>query len=122
VTPDSNNQPKHDRQDSRATQNNASGLEPLPDRLATDGFGIGESLHRLNEPVAMAGSGLYEGGIVSGIAKSLPQTSDGGVETILEVNESIGMPQRRPKFFPRDDLAAVLQQLEQDVVWLFLDF
>jgi hypothetical protein len=122
VTPESNNQPKRDRQDSRATKDNTPGFESLPGGPARQGLCIVESLHQLNEPVPMARDGLYESGIVSRIAKRLPQTSDGGVETILEVNESIGMPYRRPKFFPRDDLTAVLHELEQDVVWLFLDF
>jgi hypothetical protein len=65
---------------------------------------------------------LDEPRIVSRITKCLSQSSDGGIEAILEVNKGVGTPQGRLKLLPCNNLAATLQQCEQDVIGLLLYF
>ena len=126
----STNQPQRNGQDSRVTQTNPSGLEPLQGRRAKYGFGIGESLHRLNkrvasrenrgcpfgefnrsdESVAASRYGLNVTRFICGILQSFAQTIHRLVETVIEIHKSVGRPEALFELFAGNSFTWMLKK------------
>jgi len=82
----------------------------------------GRYFHGCYELVAPSRKRLDEGGIVGGIAKRFAQPFNGGIQSSLEINKRILVPQSRAQLFPAYHFARVFQQLEEYLAGLLLKF
>lgn len=75
---------------------------------------------RSNEPVASAGHGFDESGIVGFFAEGTSQFSDGGVQSVVELDEGVGGPKSLTNLFSGNQFAGALEQHGEDLERLFL--
>lgn len=72
-------------------------------------------IHRPDEPVALARHRLHERRRVRRIAKRLANLADRGVDAGVDVDEDVLAPESIDDLAPRDELAALLDQEDQQV-------
>src|SRR5207253_6392605 len=68
-----------------------------------------------NEPIAALRQRLDEARVFGRIAQSLTEPVDGGIEAVIEVDERVSRPQTLPQLVASDDIAAALEQQDEDV-------
>ena len=77
--------------------------------------------NRSNEAVAVAGDGLDEPRIFRGVAESLAETHDGGVEAVIEVNKGVARPETFAKLFAADEIAGSFEKDRKNLPRLVLE-
>src|SRR5215472_10539202 len=83
--------------------------------------GTGRHLtQRRDEPVAAARHGLYVTRVFRGVAQGLPQLVDRDIEPVVEIDKRIGGPEPLAQLAEGHECTGALQQLKQDLKWLFL--
>lgn len=70
---------------------------------------------RCGEAIAFARQGLDVEGLLTGVAEGLAPLHHSGVERVVEIDECIGRPEPCSQIFPGDNLAGVLEQVEQEL-------
>src|SRR5579862_3275683 len=80
------------------------------------------SMYWREKPVAAAGDGLNITRILGAVPQGVPEPADGGVETMIEVDESVGGPQPALQFMPADHLSRPREQQSENLEGLFLQF
>ena len=76
--------------------------------------------HRRNESIPTPGHSLDKARVVGCVAERLTQLPHGGVQPVVEINESARRPEALAHDFPRNDFARVVEQQGQQLKWLFL--
>src|SRR5262249_13562058 len=76
---------------------------------------------RCDELVPATGDGFDEARTARRIAERGPQLGERGRKTVIEIDESVGGPQRLPHLLARDDFARPLEQQEQKPQRLLLE-
>jgi hypothetical protein len=77
-------------------------------------------LHRRDEAISVTSNGLNKARRFGGVVQRLAQAANGGIETVVKVNERVRWPQLPAQFLARNDLAGSLQQADQDLKRLLL--
>jgi len=68
------------------------------------------NMYGSDESVSAAGEGFDVAGSGGGISQGFADLVDGGVETVVEVDEGVGGPEFLLQLFAGDDLAGMVQQ------------
>jgi hypothetical protein len=77
-------------------------------RFGPGRWGGGRYLNSANEAIPSASQCLNEEGPFRRFTQRVAQPLDGGIETVIEVNESVRRPQAIAKLFPRNQLSWML--------------
>jgi hypothetical protein len=75
---------------------------------------------RRNEAITALGNCLYEARLVGGIPQGLTQPGYRAVQSVIEIDISVGRPEVLSKFFAGHYLAGALQQSKQNTAGLIL--
>ncbi len=73
------------------------------------------------EAVAAAGEGLDEAGVGCGVSEGLADAVDGGVETVLVVDEGSVGPEGAADFLAGEEVAGPVEEQEQDLEGLSVE-
>jgi len=79
-------------------------------------------MYRSQKPISPAGNGLNKARILSAVAQGVPESADGCVEAVVEVDKGVCGPQPALQLFPGNYLSRSFQQQGKDLEGLFLQF
>jgi hypothetical protein len=74
-----------------------------------------------DEAIPLAPHGLNKGRTLGGVAESIPQFADRGIQSFIELDEGIGWPELLSQLVAGHQLSGVLQQDPEDLKWFFLN-
>ena len=77
--------------------------------------------HGIEEPIAAPAHGLDIARLRGGIAQRAPQPVDGAADAVVEIDEGAVGPKAVPQFFPRDNLARLLHESNEQLEWAVLE-
>ena len=75
---------------------------------------------RRDEAIASPRQGLDEAWVFGGVSQSVPEPFDGGIQTVIKIDEGIGGPEPGPQFLTCDDLPRLFKKQAEDLEGLFL--
>ena len=84
-----------------------------------EGTGIERSRNRRNKTVTAPRNCFYETGIFGRVAQDFPQPHYRIVQPVVEIDESVALPETVAQFVSRDDLARVFQEHDKNLKRLF---
>src|SRR6516164_6225095 len=59
--------------------------------------------------------GLDEAGVFGRVSQSVPEPFDGGIQTVIKIDEGIGGPEPAPQFLTCDDLPRLFKKQAEDL-------
>ena len=77
-------------------------------------------MHRGDEAVSAAGKGFDVAWARGGVSEGLADFVDGGVEAVVEIDESVGGPEFLLELFARDDFASAFEKQGENLERLAL--
>ena len=75
---------------------------------------------RRDEAIASPRQGLDEAWVFGAVSQSVPEPFDGGIQTVIKIDEGIGGPEPGPQFLTCDDLPRLFKKQAEDLEGLFL--
>ncbi len=88
--------------------------------IVESGLEVLNGLDRRNEPISSSRNSLDKRRFLGRVAERLTRLSYGRVQTVLEIDERIGLPQPLAQFLASHDLTSPLDERKEDLTRVFL--
>jgi hypothetical protein len=79
-----------------------------------------DAVDRGDKAITPTGQGFDKPRIVGGVAESIPQPFDGGIQAVLEVDEGVGRPKAGLEFLASNQFTGFFQQKIENLQRLVL--